>query len=305
MILVYLEDFDVPPFRPTEEQVERLRQLLPAQTVRLCRSEREFLDGLPEATAVFVWGFLQKWFDLAPHLRHIATPAAGRDYFRVVPPPTVTMHYGTFHGAIMAETALAAVLSMAHGLLPYAAAMRDPATPWPRIPMARTAHRLALDTVAVLGCGNIGGTFARLIRPMAARVIGFHRTARPDSGDGIEHRLVADLDAILPSVDHLVCFLPSGPETDHLLNTSRLALLKPGACVYNFGRGNLIDESALAQALSEDRLGGAVLDVFQKEPLPADSPLRTAPNCFLYPHASAFSPDYLDIWFRDIAAILR
>ena len=312
MILVFLEN-PLSDFRPTEAQVERFRRALPANAdlpIRLCRSEAEFVHCLPEATAALVWRFRQEWFDLAPRLRHVATPAAGRDYFRVTPPPTVTMHYGTFHGAIMAETALGAVLAMAHGLLPFATAMKDGAGAWPRPALDATAHRLALDTVTVLGCGHIGGTFATLVAPLAKKVHGIHRTwndgrARPgEARDAIVHRPIESLDEILKETDHLVCFLPSGPETDRLLDDRRLGLLKPTACVYNFGRGNLIDEDALARRLSDGRLGGAVLDVFREEPLPADSPLRTAPRCYLYPHASAFSPDYLDLWFSRVAAAM-
>ena len=106
---------------------------------------------------------------------------------------------------------------------------------------------------------------------------------------------------MLPRADHLVAFLPSGPGTDRLLDARRLALLPPGAFLYNFGRGNAIDEDALAEALRAGRLGGAVLDVFRTEPLPADSPLRSAPRCHLYPHASAFAPDYLDLCFEELA----
>jgi D-3-phosphoglycerate dehydrogenase len=75
--------------------------------------------------------------------------------------------------------------------------------------------------------------------------------------------------------------------------------------IYNFGRGNLIDEEALAEALAAGRLAGAVLDVFKAEPLPENSPLRKAPNCWLYPHASAFAPDYLDLYFAKCAEAMR
>ena len=303
MVLVFLES-PVPPFRPTDEQVERLRARLGDTPVRLCRSEEEFLRHLPEARVALVWAFYQEWFERAPKLRLIATPAAGRDYFRVTPPVGVTLHYGTFHGAIMAETALAAVLSMVHGLLPFAESMRGSDGGWPRTAIAHQSRRLASDTVAVLGCGHIGSAFASLVRPFARRVIGIHRSRLPETADGIEHVLADRLDDVLPEADHLVCFLPSGPETDSLLDARRISLLRPGAVLYNFGRGNLIDEDALARALREGRLGGAVLDVFHEEPLPPSSPLRTAPRCFLYPHSSAFSPDYLDLWFSEIIPFL-
>lgn len=307
MLLIYMEN-SISVFCPTEAQVERFRAQLPSHAdlpLCLCRTEAEFLEKLPEATAVFVWTFRQEWFQRAPKLLHVCTPAAGRDYFKVTPPPHVTLHYGSFHSAIMAETALGAVLAMAHGLLPYAASMQGTTNAWPREAMTSTAHRLALDTVGVLGCGHIGGAFAKLIRPLAGRVLGFHRNAHGDAGDGVEHVSIQRLDELLPEIDHLVCFLPSGPETDRLLSADRIARMRPTACFYNFGRGNVLDEAALAAQLRNGKLGGAVLDVFREEPLEAESPLRNAPRCFLYPHASAFSPDYLDLWFEKVASAMR
>ena len=106
---------------------------------------------------------------------------------------------------------------------------------------------------------------------------------------------------LLSVLCNLLCFLPSGPETDRLLDARRLALLNPSAFLCNFGRGNLVDETALAAALRAGRLGGALLDVFAEEPLPADSPLRSAPRCWLLPHASAFAPDYLDLYFEEFS----
>ena len=309
MILVFLQNA-IPCFQATDEQVRRFKEALPPFAdfpVRLCRTEDEFQDLLPQASAVFVWTFRQEWFAIAPRLRHVCTPAAGRDYFKVEPPECVTMHYGSFHGAIMGETALAAVLSWCHGLLPFAGDMKTPGEgAWPRLAMARHGRRLAGSSVTILGYGSIGRHFARMLAPFGAKVTGITRRPHPELADeaarlGVVLATAAELDAILPETDHLVCFLPSGPETTNLLDARRLALLKPAAAIYNFGRGNLIHEEALAEALATGRLGAAVLDVFKAEPLPADSPLRRAPNCWLYPHASAFAPDYLDLYFAKCA----
>lgn len=311
MILVFLPS-EIPCFKPTEEQVRRFEAALPAGAdfpVRLCQTEAEFTALLPQATAVFVWTFRQEWFALAPRLRHVCTPAAGRDYFRVDPPEDVTMHYGSFHGAIMGETALGALLAVCHGLLPFAGAMSagcPGGAAWPRVAMARHGRRLGGSRVTILGYGNIGRHFARMLAPLGAKVTGVTRGPHPELGEeaarlGVALATADQLDELLPETDHLVCFLPSGAATTNLLDARRLDLLGPSAVLYNFGRGNLIDEDALADALTAGRLGGAVLDVFQTEPLPASSPLRRAPNCWLYPHASAFAPDYLDLYFAKCA----
>ena len=140
---------------------------------------------------------------------------------------------------------------------------------------------------------------------IGATVIGVRRSPAPDPEAADRVLPASEIDEILPLADHLASFLPSGPETEKLLGARRLAMMKPGAFLYNFGRGNLLDEEALAAALRRNALAGAVLDVFREEPLPADSPLRDAPNCFLYPHASAFAPDYLDLYFAKAAAEIR
>lgn len=309
-VAVFLES-PVPVFAPTEAQFARLRASLPGRDVRLCRSEAAFLAALPAAETVLVWTFRQAWFPLAPKLRAVCTPAAGRDYFRVVPPPGVELRYGSFHGAIMGETAAAAVLGFARGLLPFASLMRadGAAEPWPRDAFAPALRRAAGATAVVLGFGHIGRAAGEKLHALGLRVVGVSRGAHPAPawfGPGDRLATAAELDAVLPLADHLLCFLPSGPETDRLLDARRLARLKPSAFLCNFGRGNLLDEDALAAALRAGRLGGALLDVFSEEPLPAGSPLRSAPRCWLLPHASAFAPDYLDLCFGEFAAeILR
>lgn len=290
MTLVFLPN-RIPIFQPTEAQIALLAKRIGGD-VRSCLDEAEFLRLLPSATAAIVWRFEQAWFEHAPNLRHIFTPAAGRDYFRIVPPQGVELHYGDFHGAIMAETALGAIISCSHGL--YAELMRD--SEWPRLETVPLSRRLHGATVAILGYGNIGRALGALLKPFGAKVVGMRRRADPASGTiGPE-----GLDDLLRVADHVVCFLPSGPETTNLLDARRIALMKKSAFLYNFGRGNLIDEDALAYALNAGRLAGAVLDVFKEEPLPASSPLRTARNCRLYPHSSAFSPDYLDLYFDSL-----
>ena len=95
--------------------------------------------------------------------------------------------------------------------------------------------------------------------------------------------------------------LPSDTGAIHVINKEFLEQLPPTAFVYNVGRGVSIDEAALAEALNAGKIAGAVLDVFEKEPLSVDSPLRAAKNCYLYPHVSAVSPDYLSLYFADLA----
>jgi len=124
--------------------------------------------------------------------------------------------------------------------------------------------------------------------------------AWPEDMVTLPHYLtLAGYDTVLVETDFLVVCLPRSGETDHIIGARRLRLLPTGAVVINVGRGNAIDEASLAAMLEAHRLGGAYLDVYEQEPLPEDSPLRSAPNVLLMPHASAISPNYLDLFVEE------
>lgn len=143
-------------------------------------------------------------------------------------------------------------------------------------------------TVGFLGLGRIGqATLARL------RGFGFDFVV---DDPRIDERTAADLGLsrvsraeLLGRSDVVILHLPLSDATHHVLDAEALAAMKPGALLVNTARGGLIDEAALARALEQGHLGGAALDVFETEPLPADSPLRSAPRLLLSPHASWYS----------------
>lgn len=142
--------------------------------------------------------------------------------------------------------------------------------------------------LGVMGTGSIGSDIAKTAQCFGLEVTGLSR-----SGTAVE-----PFDAVLPvgrlhefleSLDYLVSVLPKTPETNRLLNAESLAKLPRHAYFINVGRGNVIDEAALIEALSEGRLGGATLDVFDEEPVPADSPLWDTPNLSITAHVAAVS----------------
>jgi D-2-hydroxyacid dehydrogenase (NADP+) len=107
------------------------------------------------------------------------------------------------------------------------------------------------------------------------------------------------LDAILPVVDHVVLLLPANRTTDGLFDANRLRRCKPGAFIYNFGRGNVLASDDLMAAM--DHLGGAFLDVVDEEPLPPASPLWTTPNIMITPHSSCIYQDYKQSFIAEVA----
>lgn len=264
----------------------------PGETVMVVRSERAFLRALPTATHAVVWEFRKEWFARAPKLRVLATPGAGRE---LLPqddelPPGVVRINGAFHGAIMSETVVAFMFAHARGL--YAAeAFRQAGDLWPRAALSPFCSRVTGTHAVILGYGKIGHAIGAKLEALGVRVTGIRR------------RNVARLKEACRTADWLIVALPSDTGTDDIVNAAVLRALPRRAVLINVGRGNAVDEVALARALRTHRIAAACLDVFKREPLGADSPLAVdLPNLHRLPHASAFAPEYLPMFFRELAA---
>lgn len=153
----------------------------------------------------------------------------------------------------------------------------------------KDAFRTLRDArVLVWGFGNIAKALVPSLLALGSHVKGVARSR--GVRDGIEIYAEDDLPSLLPETDALVMILPGSDSTRHALNADRLKLLPKHAWVCNVGRGTSIDEDALADALEQGRIGGAALDVFETEPLPAPSRLWRAPNCIVSPHAAGGRP---------------
>jgi D-2-hydroxyacid dehydrogenase (NADP+) len=146
----------------------------------------------------------------------------------------------------------------------------------------------------------LGRECARLLKAVGLRVVGVKRTPDVDPAPADSVHALSELPRLLAEADHVIATLPADTGTDHLFDDAAFAAMRPGAGFYNLGRGNAVDEPALLRALASGALGHAFLDVFEHEPLPADSPLWAAPNLALTPHASAISTEYLDLWIEEL-----
>ena len=147
---------------------------------------------------------------------------------------------------------------------------------------------LQQQVLGVLGMGPIGREVARLGTALHMRVVGMTRSPKGD--EPCETWPLSRLRELLPQVDWLVLALPLTSETRGILSADAIARMKPGACVLNVGRGDLVDETALGKALESGALGGAGLDVFAEEPLSPESPLWSLPNVIITPHSSGTTP---------------
>jgi phosphoglycerate dehydrogenase-like enzyme len=151
---------------------------------------------------------------------------------------------------------------------------------------------LRRKTLGLLGVGSIGAHLAGTARHFGMHVRGYTRFSEscPDVGAYFHGEALSEFAA---GLDYLVCVLPGTNATRHLVDASLLAALPPHAWLVNIGRGSAVDEAALVAALEAGRLGGAVMDVFQQEPLPPEHPLWRTPNTFITAHVAAknYLPD--------------
>ncbi|HEX4518712.1 MAG TPA: D-2-hydroxyacid dehydrogenase [Gaiellaceae bacterium] len=192
------------------------------------------------------------------------------------------------HGRPLAEFVVLAMLMFGKNTLNLMRLQREHR--WERQLDRPPDEEIRGKTVCVIGLGSIGGEVARVVRALDARVVGAVRSVgtRTAAELGVEElRSTDELDDLLPDADVIVLATPQTAATRRLLDARRLALCKPTAIVVNVGRGDTIDEAALIDALREGRLRGAALDVFEEEPLPAESPLWDLPNVFVSPHAAS------------------
>lgn len=204
----------------------------------------------------------------------LMAPGLRRDY-------RLTGVKGVF-GPLMSEYVIGWILARERGLLTLDAQQRRRI--WREVPY----RGLTGLRFGIAGLGSIGQHLAATGRHFGMRVTGYRR--EPGEIENVERVYHgAQLHAFLADLDYLVLTLPNTGATHHMINARALAAMAPDSCVINVGRGGVIDAEALADALRSERIGGAVLDVFEEEPLPESSPLWNLPGCHITPHVAAES----------------
>jgi phosphoglycerate dehydrogenase-like enzyme len=185
----------------------------------------------------------------------------------------------------IAQTAIGGLLALARGFPDWWQAQQR--HEW--LPLRHNRRELRGQTLVIVGLGAIGNEIARLAQALGLHVIGVRRSPQQPQDHVDEMHQPARLLDVLPRADWLVLACPLTEETRNLIDAAALARLPSSAHVINVGRGPVIDEAALIEALRAQRLAGAYLDVFAVEPLAADSPLWDLPNVIISPHDSSGS----------------
>lgn len=151
------------------------------------------------------------------------------------------------------------------------------------------------QTMGIVGYGDIGRAIARRAKALDMRVYGLRRNPARRAGDEFVDRVypAAELHAMLPECDYVAVAAPLTPETNHMMSTPEFGRMKPDAIIMNVGRGPVIDEAAMVEALRSKRIRGAALDVFEEEPLAESSPLWGMENVLISAHTADHTKDWL------------
>ena len=261
-----------------------------------------FATSMKDAEVLLTWNLpTENLARLAPNLKWIHCIGAGVEHLLpldwIPPGVTLTNNKGV-HAAKAGEFGLMSVL-MLHSHMP--AVLTNQRN---RTYDSLYASPIAGKTLVVIGTGSLGGAAAKMVQTLGVHVIGVNRHGGPV--DGCDEIVTAgELDEVLPRADYVLAATPDTPETRGLLDRRRLDLMKTTAGIVNIGREAIMDYDALCDKLEDGTLAGAILDVFDPEPISAASRLWHTRNLIVTPHVSAddgdaYVPLTLGLFFRNM-----
>ena len=243
-----------------------------------------FAESMETADVLVTWNLpTTKLAKVAPQLKLIHIIGAGVEHLCPmdwVPEGVKVVNNRGVHAAKGGEFGLMSVLMLNNRITAIAEKQRR--ANWESLYSSPVTKK----TLVVIGVGNIGGTAGQQCARLGMEVIGISRHGKPV--EGFNQVLTPKaLVEVLPKADFVLMATPLTPETENLIDRQKQALIKPGAGIINVGRSGTMDYEALVENLNRGHFSGAIIDVFDPEPLPADSPLWTTPNLLVTPHISA------------------
>jgi phosphoglycerate dehydrogenase-like enzyme len=301
---------NVPPMAPvykiTPERYSAAERRHPELAARVdatvAEAPDDFLRAMADVDVLVGWRFPHRELARhAPRLKWIHLTGAGIEHLMPLdwlPPGAVVTNNRGVHAQKAEQAAMTALLMLNERIPELVTDQR--AARWVR----KYSTAIEGKTVAVIGVGQMGRATVRAARRLGLHVLGVRRSGAP--ARGVDEMVTPDrLTAILPRADFVVVNAPLTPETDGLIGRRALECMKPGAGLVNLGRARVVDYEALTERLRAGALSGAVLDVFDPEPLSADSPLWSTPNLIITPHVSSddderYAPLTIDLVFENI-----
>lgn len=270
----------------------------------------ESLEAVANAEVYMGFGFPRPLFLAAQQtgdeLRwvHSASAGVGGSLYREMRESEVILtNSAGIHAEPMADSVLGAILYFARGLDLAVRAQQKKV--WDNDAFSALdspVHEIAGSTLGIVGFGGIGAAVGRRALSLGMRVLAFNRSGRVELKGAEVATGEAGLRRLLDESRYLVLSLPRTSSTEGFLNRERIRALSRECVIVNVGRGELIDEEALVEALTSGNLRGAALDVFHREPLPPHSPFWELPNVLVTPHSSATTHQF---WRREVDLIIE
>lgn len=289
-----------------ERHLGQIRAVDPRVRVTAVSDRPKGIELAPPAEVMVGWNIPREAIQRAAGLKWIHSTAAGVDqlfYPEVLEREIIMTTSSGIHQPLV-EHVFAFILALERRL--HVAMRQQLQRRWDR--GRAVGDEVSGKTLGILGLGTIGREIAQKAAAFEMRVIGTKRT--PASIPGVERVLPPDrLPEVLREADIVVVVLPLTPQTRGLIGERELQMMKRTAWLINVGRGPIVQEAALVRALRAGWIAGAGLDVFEREPLPADSPLYELENVIVTPHVSGTSPRYMEravpLFCENLARYLR
>lgn len=308
LLIVLHHRFDL--WKAPPSFVERLQAEFPDLEITKLTDYDDIENQIRDAEIVIAWSIRPEQFKAAEKLRWIHSPAAAIHQLmfpELIQSEVVLTNAREVHGPVVAEHVIALLFALAKKI-PQAVRLQQKHV-WGQESMWRTRPRpreLAGATLGLIGVGSIGRAVAKHASALGMRVIAVRENPKKERPEGVERVYAAgELEILLAQSDYVVLAVPITASTEKLMNAERLSKLKHDACLINVGRGVLIDEAALSEALQNHRIAGAALDVFEQEPLPADSPLWDLENLLITPHTAGLTEKLWERHYQLFAENLR
>ena len=276
-----------PNFMGLEQGIPALQEQFPQLDIRYCPDRNQLAEAIADAE-VYVGWMNRDLFLAAKKLRWVQSPSSGINYYLEIPELVesdvlLTSARGT-HGACLAESTFAMILAFTREIRRFILAQLEHR--WTNRELRCEMIELTGTTIGIIGFGTVGRAIAHRAQAFGMRILAV------DLYPEVKPEYVAELwgldrlDDLLAASDFVVVTVPSTPATHGMIGAEQLAKMRENALLVGISRGGIIDEDALVDALRANRIRGAALDVFEQEPLPADSELWDLPNLLITPHAA-------------------
>ena len=279
-----------------KNHIEQIKEQFPDSDITVVDDIKDQIDSKIERTEIILTSRLSNIdFQKAKNLKWVHVTAAGVDRIPedILKSDISITNSSGVHSIPIAEHVFAFML-MFERQIHKSFRTQIEEKKWVRDFKIQNVSELHRKTIGVIGLGRIGRKIAELAKKFNMKVLAVVRSAREKDDNVDELYTSNELDTVLQNSDFVVVCLPLTKETYHMFDYGKFKKMKSSAYFINIGRGKVVNENDLIRALKENLIAGAGLDVFEEEPLPADSELWNLENVIITPHYSGWTPYYMD-----------